>query len=375
MSGLAAIPQTDPRAGYLAHQAEIDAVLQRVLASGWYILGPEVEAFEAEFAAYLGMAQAVGVASGTDALELALRGCGVGPGQAVFTVSHTAVATVAAIERCGAEPVLVDIDPATYTLDPNQLEQALRHHRGQRPAAVVPVHLYGQLVDMPAILTIAQRHGLRIIEDCAQAHGATRAGRMAGSWGDAAAFSFYPTKNLGALGDGGAVITADAAIASRVRELRQYGWRERYISAVPGMNSRLDELQAAILRVKIGYLDANNHRRRAIAERYRSTLAGGQLGLPACRDGAGHVYHQFVIRAPERDRLQAYLKARGIGTLVHYPQPVHRQPAYAGRLKHGDMTHSERAAASILSLPMYPELQDEQVAQISEAVLAFYSQP
>ena len=358
------IPQTNPRAGYLAHQAEIDAALRRVLDSGWYILGPEVEAFEAEFAAYHDLPHAVGVASGTDALELALRGCGIGPGAVVFTVSHTAVATVAAIERCGAEPVLVDNDPATYTLDPNALEEAVRRWRGAREGAVVPVHLYGQLADMPAILAIARRHDLQVIEDCAQAQGARHAGRLAGTWGDAAAFSFYPTKNLGTLGDGGAVITASESIAKRVRELRQYGWRERYISVSPGINSRLDELQAAILRVKLGYLDVENARRRFIADLYRRALDDTVLELPYCREQTGHVYHQFVIRAPHRDRLQADLKQRGVGTLIHYPQPVHQQPAFVARLRHGDLTRSEQAAASVLSLPMYPELDDRQASQI-----------
>jgi len=369
----AAIPQTDPKAGYLAHQAEIDGALRRVLEGGWYILGPEVEAFETEFAAYIGAGHAIGVASGTDALELALRGCGIGPGHAVFTVSHTAVATVAAIERCGAEPVLVDIDPVTYTLDPNHLEHTLHHHQGQRPGTVVPVHLYGQPADMPAILDIARRYELRVIEDCAQSHGASLHGRETGAWGDAAAFSFYPTKNLGALGDGGAVVTNHSEIAERVRELRQYGWRQRYISAIPGINSRLDELQAAVLRVKLQYLDADNQRRRALVERYSRALVGEILGLPECRDDAEHVYHQFVIRAPERDRLQTYLKTCGIGTLIHYPQPVHCQPAYAGRLIHGNLIHSEQAAARILSLPMYPELQDEQVMRVAVAIQSFYS--
>lgn len=370
MNGGLSIPQTDPRAGYLALRAEIDAALRRVAESGWYVLGPETEAFETEFAAYMGLPHAIGVANGTDALELALRGCGIGPGQAVFTVSHTAVATVVAIERCGAEVVLVDIDPETYTLDPNALERILRHWQGGRPAAILPVHLYGQLADMPALLDIAQRYGLRVIEDCAQAHGARLDGRLAGAWGDAAAFSFYPTKNLGAFGDAGAVVTADGAIAGRVRDLRQYGWRERYISAIPGINSRLDAVQAAVLRVKLPALNGGNARRRAIADRYREALGGlaADLDLPVCRAGAEHVYHQFVIRSAARERLQTGLREAGIGTLVHYPEPVHRQPAYAGRLTHGDLVHSERAAACVLSLPMYPELADIQVGQVAETL-------
>jgi dTDP-4-amino-4,6-dideoxygalactose transaminase len=367
------IPQTNPKAGYLAHQAAIDAAMQRVLDSGWLILGPEVEAFEREFAAYHALEYAIGVANGTDALELALRGCGIGPGDAVLTVSHTAVATVAAIERCGAEPMPVDIDPASYTLDPQALEQALRDTPGQRPKAVVPVHLYGQLADMPAILDIARRHGLRVIEDCAQAHGARLNGRLAGTWGDAAAFSFYPTKNLGALGDGGAVLTADADIAQRVRELRQYGWHERYVSAVPGVNSRLDELQAAVLRVKLKHLETDNQRRRSIADAYCSALSGSGLTLPVATHGAFHVYHQFVIRTPDRDRLQAQLRHAGVGTLVHYPQAVHQQPAYAARLTVGKMTHSEQAAATVLSLPLFPELADESVERAAATLLALFN--
>lgn len=371
--GYLAIPQTDPRASYLALRAEVNAALIRVAESGWYVLGPEVEAFEQEFAAYMGLAHAVGVASGTDALELALRGCGVGPGQAVFTVSHTAVATVVAIERCGAEAVLVDIDPETYTLDPEALERSLRHWQGSTcPAAILPVHLYGQPAAMPAILKIAQRYGLRVIEDCAQAHGARLDGRMAGTWGDAAAFSFYPTKNLGAFGDAGAVVTADATIAERIRELRQYGWRERYISAISGINSRLDAMQAAVLRVKLRALDTGNARRRAIAGLYCEGLGGlkADLRLPACRKGAEHVYHQFVIRSAARDRLQAELRNAGIGTLIHYPEPVHRQPAYANRLTltYSDLVHSEQAAAHILSLPMYPEMENTQAVQVVEAL-------
>lgn len=364
----ATIPQSNPKASYLAHRGEIDAALRRTIESGWYILGPEVEAFEAEFASYHGLPHAIGVANGTDALELALRGCGIGPNHTVFTVSHTAVATVAAIERCGACPVLVDIDPATFTLDPDALEEAVRAHRGAGPAAVVPVHLYGQLADMPAILEIAGRYELRVVEDCAQAHGARLAGRLAGTWGDAAAFSFYPTKNLSALGDGGAVITADPVVADRVRELRQYGWRERYVSVVSGINSRLDELQAAVLRVKLQYLDAANIRRREIAEIYRNHLTILGSDLPFCRNNIEHVYHQFVIRTSNRHLTQSELTQCGIGTLIHYPTPIHRQPAYVERLIHGDLIHSEQAAATVLSLPMYPELEDRQAYRITSAL-------
>jgi dTDP-4-amino-4,6-dideoxygalactose transaminase len=370
MSQMPAIPQTDPKAGYLAHKARIDAAIQRVLDSGWYILGREVEAFERAFAAYIGVSHAIGVANGTDALELALRACGVGPGDLVFTVSLTAVATVAAIELVGATPVLVDIDPVTYTLDPNCLEAALAHPLAGTPKAVIPVHLYGQPADMPAILELARRYGLYVIEDCAQSHGAVLAGRMTGAWGDIAAFSFYPTKNLGALGDGGMVVTANPELAERTRSLRQYGWRQRYISEIPGCNSRLDELQAAILRVKLMYLEAENVRRVALAARYTTALTDSGLALPTCREGAGHVYHQYVVCSRQRDALQAHLRARGIGTLVHYPRAVHQQPAYEGRvLIAGSLPHSERTAAEVLSLPIYPELTDEQLDSVTEACL------
>jgi dTDP-4-amino-4,6-dideoxygalactose transaminase len=370
MRQITQIPQTDPRANYLAHKAQIDIAIQRVLGCGKYILGNEVEALEQEFAAYVGVSYAIGVASGTDALELALRACGIGPGDMVFTVSHTAVATVAAIELAGATPVLLDIDQRTYTLDPNCLEKALAHSPIGTPKAVIPVHLYGQPADMEAILQLAHRYGLYVIEDCAQSHGATLAGRMTGNWGDIAAFSFYPTKNLGALGDGGMIVTANHDLAEQMRALRQYGWRQRYVSEIPGCNSRLDELQAALLRVKLEYLEIENIRRIAVAARYTAALTDSSLILPTCRVGARHVYHQYVVRSQQRDALQTYLAAQGIGTLVHYPKAVHQQPAYQGRLAiAGTLPYSERAAEEVLSLPIYPELTDEQVDSVTEACL------
>jgi dTDP-4-amino-4,6-dideoxygalactose transaminase len=369
------VPQTDPKANYLAHRAEIDAAIQRVLDSGWYILGHEVETFERQFAAYVGVHHAIGVGSGTDALELALRASGVGPGDLVFTVSHTAVATVAAIELTGATPVLVDIDPVTYTMDPNSLADVLnRSHQGH-PKAVIPVHLYGQPADLPAIMELARRYGLRVVEDCAQSHGATLAGRMTGSWGDVAAFSFYPTKNLGALGDGGIVVTNDSSLADKVRLLRQYGWRERYVSDLPGLNSRLDELQAAILSVKLRYLDEENQRRRDLAKVYNKMLSGGSLVLPTSASGAKHVYHQYVMRTANRDGLKRFLTGRGVGTAIHYPVPVHRQPAYEGRLPcAGSMTNTEMLAGEVLSLPMYPQLTEAQVQAVCEAIVDFSQQ-
>lgn len=363
------IPQTDPKAGYLAQRAEIDAAIARVLEGGRYILGPEVAALEREFATYIGVRHGVGVASGTDALVLALKAIGVGPADYVVTVSHTAVASVAAIELAGARPLLVDIEPRTFTMDAAELERVLAAPPG-RIAAVVPVHLYGQPADLDAILALARRHGARVVEDCAQSHGALSAESRAGSRGDVAAFSFYPTKNLGALGDGGMVVTGDEALAERLRALREYGWRERYVSDIAGANSRLDEVQAAVLRVKLGRLDADNARRAALAAAYDRGLAGLALGLPARRAGASHVFHQYVVRSPARDALRDGLARRGIGTNIHYPLPVHLQPAYRGRLATGPsgLGESERAAREVLSLPLYPELDDGALAEVVAAL-------
>lgn len=359
---------SNPKANYLAHKEAIDVAITRTLDSGWYILGPETTEFEKEFAAYIGVAFGIGVGSGTEALHLALRACGIGEGDEVITVSHTAVATVAAIELCGATPVLVDIDKETYTLDPDQIEPAIT----PRTKALIPVHLYGHPAAMPRIMSIAEQHGLKIIEDCAQAHGAVYAGRKLGSWGQIAAFSFYPTKNLGAMGDGGMIVTNDPALAERVGLLRQYGWRERYISDLPGMNSRLDELQSAILRVKLCYLNEENVKRQVLANAYDAQLSDTSLILPKPMPGASHVYHQYVVRSEHRDALRAFLRERGIGTLVHYPVPVHLQPAYQSRLRCiGNMAHTEKAAGEILSLPMYPELTPAQARQVAQAILSW----
>jgi dTDP-4-amino-4,6-dideoxygalactose transaminase len=277
----ARISQCDPKAAYLAQRAEIDAAIRRTLESGRYILGDEVAAFEDEWAAYVGAAAALGVGTGTDAIELALRGLEIGAGDTVITVANTAVATVAAIERAGASAFLIDVDEATQTMSPRRLEEAIAASAARRPKAVLPVHLYGRPADMPAIAAIAKQHGMKIIEDCAQAHGARIDGRAVGTWGDAAAFSFYPTKNLGALGDGGAVVSNDISLAEKMRELRAYGWRERYVSHRAGINTRLDELQAAILRVKLRDLDRANRRRSELAERYALELKDLPLRLPS----------------------------------------------------------------------------------------------
>lgn len=364
------IAPADPRAGYLAHQEEIDAVVIRCLTSGSYILGPEVEAFEREFAAFLGCADSVGVGNGTDAIELALRALDLAEGDIVITTSNTAVATVAAIELAGAEPLLLDVDEETLTISPERLAECLPN---ERIKAVIPVHLYGQPAELPAIMSLAGKHGLRVIEDCAQAHGAAIDGRKVGAFGEASAFSFYPTKNLGALGDGGAVATSNDSLGQRLRELRAYGWRERYISESPGMNSRLDEIQAAILRVKLPKLDAENDRRVAIAQRYHHSLGDLPLRLPLSKARSRHVYHQFVIRLPRRDQLREFLRARGIETAVLYPVPIHQQPAYRDRIAvAGSLEVTERAARELLCLPIHPWLSDDQVAQVIESIRAFF---
>jgi dTDP-4-amino-4,6-dideoxygalactose transaminase len=365
------IPQTNPKASYLAHRQEIDSAIAQVLESGWYILGPHVSAFEQEFAAYLGLAHSVAVANGTDALYLALRACGIGPDDAVVTVSHTAVATVAAIELTGAKPVLVDVDPTTFTMDPNHLEETIKASTDNRLRAIIPVHLYGHLADMPAIMDIARRYKLYVVEDCAQGHGATLQERKAGTWGHLAAFSFYPTKNLGAFGDGGAVATNDSTMADQIRQLREYGWRERYISSQAGLNSRLDELQAAILRVKLRYLDTENERRRALAHIYDTLLSATSLTLPVVSTLADHVYHQYVVRSHQRDKLKDFLKANSVGTLIHYPVPVHAQPAYKSRSIIGPrgLPHTDQLCQEILSLPMYPQLTDQQAQQVGRLIV------
>lgn len=363
------IPFNDLRTPYLELQPEIDAAVQRVLESGWYILGGEVTAFEREFAQFHGLADethCVGVNSGTDALQLVLMACGVGPGDEVITVSHTAVATVAAIRQTGATPVLVDVTADTYTLDPAALEAALT----ERTRAIIPVHLYGHPAQMEPICQIAEGAGVPVIEDCAQAHGATYRGQPVGTLGAAGCFSFYPTKNLGALGDGGAVISRDAALAQRMRELREYGWTPatRYVSQSEGINSRLDEMQAAILRVKLRHLEGWNRARRRLAEVYRTYLPGA-APPPVEHPDCFHVYHLYVTRVAARERVQSELRAAGIGTGIHYPVPVHLQPAYGGEtVRIGPLVRTEQLQGEVLSLPMHPFLREEQVKQVAEAL-------
>jgi dTDP-4-amino-4,6-dideoxygalactose transaminase len=380
MSDLPFILPSDLKANYEAHKEELRAAALRVLDSGWYIGGREVEAFEQAFARYVGTAHAVGCASGTDALILALRACGVGPGDVVLSVSHTAVATVAAIELTGATAALVDIDPERFTMDPVCLRRActvLADGRAGRLKAVLPVHLYGQPADLPALLAVARDFGLALVEDCSQAHGARLEGRQVGTWGAAGTFSFYPTKNLGALGDAGSVVTNGPELASRLRLLREYGWKERYVSHIPGMNSRLDPLQAALLAAKLSHLDAENRARRAIAAHYDQAFAGTGLVLPRTYGGAEHVYHQYVVQHPRREGLRAFLKERAIGSLVHYPVPVHRQPAYRDRvpLPAGPLTVTEAACERILSLPIHAQLAPDACGRVIAAVRQWAAAP
>jgi dTDP-4-amino-4,6-dideoxygalactose transaminase len=359
---------SNPKASYLAHKPDIDRAITGVLESGRYILGDQVSAFEKEFAEFIGVGFGVGVASGTDALHLALRANGVGPGDEVITVSHTAVASVAAIEQCGAVPVLLDIDDKTYTMRPDDLQSVL----SPRTKALIPVHLYGHPADMDSIMQISEHYDLRVIEDCSQSHGATYNGKTTGALGHAGAFSFYPTKNLGAIGDAGMIVTDDVHIWERLNLLRQYGWKDRNESQLPGTNSRLDEIQAAILRIKLPWLRDANEKRRCIAGIYSKRLCTTRLHLPSRAGQTTHVYHQYVVRTRHRDHLRQYLKERGIETLIHYPIPIHRQPAYSGRIKcAASMVHTERVVTEILSLPIYPELSSESVHTVCDAVAAW----
>lgn len=358
------IPCANPLAQFQSYQAEIEAAVLKVLRGNRYILGPEVEALEREFAEYIGTSHAIGVANGTDALELALRALDLKSGDEVVTVSHTAVATVAAIEAAGAVPVLVDVDPDFYTLDPGQLAEVLT----PRTRAVIAVHLYGQAADLDAISEFCRERKLVLIEDVSQAHGAKWKGRRLGSIGHIGCFSCYPTKNLGAIGDGGLVTTSDGQLAHRVRMLREYGWQARYISDLAGRNSRLDEIQAAILRVKLRHLDEDNSRRRALAAQYTSLLEK-VVQTPKIREGAEHVFHLYVVTTSCRQKLMEQLKVRDIHPAIHYPLPVHLQPAYKGRVRTArSMAITEKLSSEVLSLPLYPELSLEAGKQVAVAI-------
>lgn len=361
------IPFLDLKSPYLELKPEINEAMARVANSGWYIGGPEVEQFEAAYAQYCCAAEAVGVANGLDALHLALLAMDVGPGDEVIVPSNTYIATWLAVSRCGAKPVPVEPQEATYNLDPKRIEAAIT----PRTKVILPVHLYGQAADLDPILAVARKHGLRVLEDGAQAHGARYKGRRLGAHGDAVAWSFYPGKNLGAMGDGGAVTTNDARIADRIRVLRNYGSRVKYVNEVKGFNSRLDPLQAAVLNVKLRHLDDWNARRTAIAARYLKDLAGVKVIRPQVPEWAETVWHLFVIRHPQRDKLASHLADMGIGTLIHYPIPPHLQDAYAGTgYSAGAFPLAERMAAEVLSLPIGPHMASSEVDEVIRQVTA-----
>jgi dTDP-3-amino-3,4,6-trideoxy-alpha-D-glucose transaminase len=361
-------PFHDLLAGYRAQAPELLAAVRRVLESGTYVLGDEVAAFEREFAAFLGAGHVVGVGSGTQALELALLATGVAPGDEVAIPALTAIPTAMAVLAIGAVPVLVDVDRDTYTMDPAAFRQAL----SARTRAVVPVHLYGQCADVDALRAVAGERDVAVVEDAAQAHGAADGGRAAGTLGAAAAWSFYPTKNLGAFGDAGAVSTGDGAVAERVRRLRAYGQVPGYDAVEPGRNARLDPLQAALLRVRLTRLPAGNAARAAHAARYRREVVNPAVVLPREREGGRHAYHQFVVRSAGRDALAAHLAARGLGTLVHYPRALHQVQAVRGRaVCRAEPCRAEAAAAEVLSLPIYPEMTADHQAEVIAAVNAW----
>jgi dTDP-4-amino-4,6-dideoxygalactose transaminase len=359
------IPFLDLRAAYREVRSEIDAAVSRVLDSGWYIGGEEVAAFERDFAAYVGAEHCVGTGNGLDALILALRALGIGPGDEAIVPSNTYIATWLAVSAVGARPVPVEPDPATYNIDPGRIEAAIT----PRTRAILPVHLYGQPADMGPILEIARRHALRVIEDAAQAHGARYRGRRIGAHGDAVCWSFYPGKNLGALGDAGAVTTGDADLAARIRMLGNYGSAQKYVNRVRGVNSRLDPVQAIVLRVKLARLDEWNERRRLLAEGYTRRLQALGLILPTVPDWAEHVWHLYVVRSVERDSLQSRLEAAGVATLIHYPIAPHMQDAYADAGFSPDaLPLARRLSAEVLSLPIGPHLTAQMHEDVCRAV-------
>jgi dTDP-4-amino-4,6-dideoxygalactose transaminase len=359
------IPFLDLKAPHVELHDEIAEAINRVVSSGWYILGPEVDAFESEFATYCEASHCVGVANGLDALHLALRAMDVGPGDEVIVPSNTYIATWLAVSQCGATPVPVEPVEATYNIDPSLIEAAIT----PRTKVILPVHLYGQPADLDPILAIAKKHSLKVLEDGAQAHGARYKGKRIGGHGDAVAWSFYPGKNLGALGDGGAVTTNDPEIADRLRVLRNYGSRVKYVNEVQGYNSRLDPIQAAVLRVKLKHLDEWNARRTTIAGRYNTALADTGLSLPAVPEWANPAWHLYVIRTQKRESLQRHLTDAGIGSLIHYPIPPHLQQAYADLpYKPGDFPIAEAMAADVLSLPMGPQLSKDDANSVIAAI-------
>jgi len=361
------VPLVDLAAQYRSIHADVHYAIDRVLTNTSFILGEEVREFEQEFASHVQASGAVGVASGTAAIELSLRAVGVGPGDEVITTAHTFIATAEAVSNVGARPVFADIDPSTYNIDPNHVETLVT----ERTRAILPVHLYGHPADMTALTEIAERRGLWLIEDAAQAHGAEVDGRRCGSIGHLACFSFYPGKNLGAYGDAGAVTGNDQALLDRIRRLRDHGRSTKYEHVEIGFAERMDGLQAAVLRAKLPYLESWTEARRAAAARYDELLAGVDVSTPVAAPGVRHVYHLYVVRSPDRDRLLERLKGRGIGAGIHYPIPLHRQPAYI-ELGYGEVSlpHTERGAEEVLSLPIFPEITDQQLSYVAESVAA-----
>jgi len=374
------IPFVNLSQQYLEIQEDIDRAVHRVLSRGWFVLGEELESFEAEFARYCGTTFGIGVGSGTEALHLALLACGIEPGDEVITVPNTAVPTVSAVVFANARPVFVDVDPKTYTIDADKLEDYLKKRftrrgsrDGHKPKAVIPVHLYGHPADMDRIIALSRTYELKVIEDACQAHGAEYKGKKVGTMGKAGCFSFYPTKNLGAYGDGGMVLTDDEELAAKLRMLRNYGEEKKYVNVIKGYNSRLDELQAAILRTKLSHLDNWNRLRRDHAHTYDDRLKDSPVITPTEKDDAKHVFHLYVIRAPDREKLQERLKDKGVVTSIHYPLPVHFQQAfrYLG-YTNDDFPVSERLAGEVLSLPLYPELRENQIESICQVIQDFY---
>ncbi len=359
------VPFLELKRNYLEHQEIIDAAVSRVLTSGWYLFGRELDQFEKNFSTYCGVKYGIGVSSGTEAIQIALGACGIGSGDEVLTTSNTCVPTITGIESSGAKCIFVDIDPKTYTMDPKQIEYRIT----SKTKAIVVVHLYGQCADMSAIRKIAHKNHLKIIEDCAQAHGAYHRGKHAGSLGDAGAFSFYPTKNMGAYGDAGMVVTNDKMIAERTRMLRNYGQKNKYNHVIKGINSRMDEIQAAILNAKFPFLDQWVEKRRQIAARYCSALKDLEIDLPYAMKGDKHSCHLFVIRIKNRDRFREKMSENGVQTDIHYPVPVHRQPAYSEYVDQGEfLSVTDSQACELVSLPLYPELTDLEIDFVIESV-------
>jgi dTDP-4-amino-4,6-dideoxygalactose transaminase len=362
------IPCANPKAQYLAYREEINSAIQRVLDSGFYILGEEVSRFEMEFAKFNTVSYAIGVGSGTEALHIALRAMDIGPGDEVITTAHTAVATAFAINLAGAKPVFVDIEPNYFTIDPSLIEKAIT----PRTKAIIPVHIYGQPCEMDTIMDLAVKNNLKVIEDCAQAHGAEYKEKRVGSIGDVGCFSFYPTKNLGGIGDGGALVTNNDQLAKKIKLIREYGWKDRYISSKEGWNSRLDELQAAILQVKLKNLDRDNGRRQQHAKKYNELLKELPLGLPKTRLSCSHVSHLFVIKTNQRDELKGYLQENGVNTTIQYPIPVHNQKYFQKICGEYSLPVTEQIANNILSLPMYPELTRAEQQEVVNVIQYYF---